>query len=561
MTTGVRGACGEASTERGAGDEAPPGPAPQRRAGPASPRRTDDPARDGGPLRVGGLGAGMALALCVAVALALRLHALDGPSLWMDEIATVTMAGLPWSELVGPIARQEVNPPGYFGLVKLLGPVTDTGFRLPSAVAGAAAVVPVALFTRRAFGIKAAAAAALLLAVSAAHIHYSQQARTYAILFLLVASALWLADGTLDGDDAAGGRRRRWLRAGLFGAACAAMLHLHATAVFAIAGLYAYAAVALLASRRLSWNAVAPLLVAGLLALAACAWWLRIALEIVAAPQPGLAWIERPDLAAAASIVSNVLGALYLDRIRLPMVAACGALLAVAAAVAVRRRDARALGLFAALGSAAAGLFVASQFTAVMLERTSLFLLAFALPLYGFALSALRPRGLALASAALLLALHLRGTQNRAAVMRAQGHEEDWRGAVAALEQRFRPGEAVVVYGGFDVGAVAHYAPRLAAGLPLWALPLPNDHLAFLLLERLPGSARWDATEPCAGTGGLPRGGAGLWTVGREETLDREPEKMRESMALRGSVPTTTEAFGRVVLRHWSPIRCEGNGR
>jgi hypothetical protein len=84
-------------------------------------------------------------------------------------------------------------------------------------------------------------------------------------------------------------------------------------------------------------------------------------------------------LAAAFGIGSNMLGALYLDRIRLVMALACGAVLAAAAVAAVRRRDARALGLFAALGSAAGGLFVASQFTPVMLERTSLFLLAFAL--------------------------------------------------------------------------------------------------------------------------------------------------------------------------------------
>ncbi len=503
-----------------------------------------------------------ALAACLALALALRLHALDGPSLWMDEIATVTMAGLPWPELFGPIAQQEVNPPGYFALVKLLGASTDAGLRLPSAFAGAAAVVPLALFTRRAFGTGAAAVAALLLAVSAAHIHYSQQARTYALLFLLVASALWLLDWVLDGPaNGAAGRRRRWLHAGLFGAVCAAMVHLHGTAVFAIAALYAYAGVVLLASRRLSWGTVSPLLGAGLLILAASAWWLRIALEMAAAPQPGLAWIERVNLAAAAQIVSNVLGGLYLDRIRPAMTLACGAALASAAMIAARRRHARALGLLAALGSAAAGLYVASQFTVVMLERTALFLLAFALPLYGFALSALRPRGLALAAAALLLALHLRGAYNRAAVMRAQGHEEDWRGAVAALERRVRPGEVVAVYGAFDLGAIRHYAPDLATGVPLRGVPLPSDRLAHLLLERLSGVARWDFAELCAAHGGLARQGAGLWTLGREETMNGEAETMREAMARRGSAPMVTEEFGRVILRQWWPPRCEDSGR
>lgn len=142
-----------------------------------------------------------ALVLLLLLALALRLFQLGTGYFWMDEIATVFFIRLPWAELFGTIARLEPSPPGHYALLKLLRPVLgegEWGLRLPSALAGAAAVLPVFLFTRRAFGPRAALAAGLLLALAGQHVIQSQEARNYATLFLLAAIVLAALEAGLE---------------------------------------------------------------------------------------------------------------------------------------------------------------------------------------------------------------------------------------------------------------------------------------------------------------------------------------------------------------------------
>ena len=71
--------------------------------------------------------AAFALSACLVLALGLRLHQLGLAPFWMDEIATVFFVRLPWAELIGPIARLESNPPGYYALMKILAPLTGEG--------------------------------------------------------------------------------------------------------------------------------------------------------------------------------------------------------------------------------------------------------------------------------------------------------------------------------------------------------------------------------------------------------------------------------------------------
>jgi mannosyltransferase len=197
-----------------------------------------------------------ASAVSVSLALSLRLHGLSLPSLWMDEIATAAIVHLPWRELFGPLAHLEPNPPGYYALLKALTPLfgeSDFGLRLPSAIAGAAALLPVILFCRR-FGTPTALMAALLVALAGTHVHYSQQARNYALLFLAFSTALLLADRLV----AAATPRRRWALAGLLGVLGGAMEYLHTTAAFALVALNAYAVTVLAMERRLAAATLLP---------------------------------------------------------------------------------------------------------------------------------------------------------------------------------------------------------------------------------------------------------------------------------------------------------------
>ena len=217
------------------------------------------------------------LLICFGLALLVRLPALGAWPVWIDEAATVGFAALPWSDIFGPILRLETTPPGYYAVVKLwtgLFGASDASFRLFSALAGAAAVVPVVLVCRGAFGPRAGAVGGLLLAVSAPHLHYSREARVYPLLFLAFACGLLFAQRLAATAPVPSGRR--WGSAAALTASSAAAMVLHNTGLIAAASLFVYAGAVLWAERRLSVAAALPFLAVGGAALAIglppCEW-------------------------------------------------------------------------------------------------------------------------------------------------------------------------------------------------------------------------------------------------------------------------------------------------
>jgi hypothetical protein len=290
----------------------------------------------------------------------------------------------------------------------------------------------------------------------------------------------------------------RWaprLAAGLgFALACLVMLHLHATAVIAIAALFLHAAVVIGARRAwgvATWRAELPamlvLALAGLLIALGAAWWLSLALRIATDPSGGAVdWIPHPDLATSAGIVLDMLGGYHLGRLK-PLVAvlALGGV-AAGAVLAVRRRRPEALGLLAAFLFGIAALHGISQVKPVLLDRTALVLLVFALPLLAFASTAMRPRAVGIALAAALLVLSLRGALTRAEAFAREGFREDWRSAVAALAGRAAPGDLVVLTNPTDAGALPFHAPGLAEQLRLRVVVVPGQRLGEVLLTHLP---------------------------------------------------------------------------
>jgi len=455
-------------------------------------------------LASGGTDAGFAAALgvCFLAALALRLDGLTTPSLWIDELASWTFAHLAWRDLFGEVAQLETNPPGYYALLKLvIGATGESEFsmRAPSALAGALAVLPVALIARRAGGNIAAIAAAVLLAVSAAHIHQSQQARGYAILFLAVATALCLLGPVLDRGATP---RRRILAAAGFSLACIAALYMHATATIAVASLFLYAFVrlALRPDRRgMPWYDLALLAGAALPILICSAWWLWIALRLAADPASPVSWIASPSVADTTGILASILGAYYLGRLKALAAILAGALIVSAIAIAWRRRGAEPLALTVALCFGVLALHGLSQVKPVLLDRTALILLVFALPLAGYAVAMLRPRPLGLTLCALLVALCFRGTLSRTAQMAAEGYGDDWRHAIALVTARAAPGDIVLLGVSPALAALPHYAPGAAPLLRQRVAPY-GDNLDSALLRLSWLGTRFDPAEACSST-------------------------------------------------------------
>ena len=147
------------------------------------------------------------LAAVIVIGLVLRTVAIGRESLWTDEALTLVLAQLPvWDMITEPT---DPTPFFYYALHKAFVPegAGVIGARGISLIAGMLTLPVVYAIGRLYFSRDGALLATALVAMSAPLIDYSQEARAYALLVLLVsASALFLSLSLQDGP--AGDRRR-----------------------------------------------------------------------------------------------------------------------------------------------------------------------------------------------------------------------------------------------------------------------------------------------------------------------------------------------------------------
>ena len=152
------------------------------------------------------------LAAVLVVAAALRVAALDKP-FYVDEITTITVASQPLAVMGETMRLIDASPALYPLLLHGWMDVSraDVWLRLLSAIFGWLAVFVVFRLGARAFGWKAGLAAAAIMAIAPAHVHYAQYVRNYSLFTLLAALHVLLVSEWLDPD----GRRTGWRFAGL----------------------------------------------------------------------------------------------------------------------------------------------------------------------------------------------------------------------------------------------------------------------------------------------------------------------------------------------------------
>lgn len=171
---------------------------------------------------------GLALSGLVLVAALLRWYGLDS-SLWGDEISSVQRARASFA-----YAFQNVSSPLSVWLIRWGALVFGEGeraLRLYSFLAGTAAIPLMFLLGRRVAGPAAGLLAALLLALSAYHVHHSQHARYYALMML--AALVWI----LLAERALLTGRTRWLAAFALSGIAGLLIHEFAIPLYAaIAG-------------------------------------------------------------------------------------------------------------------------------------------------------------------------------------------------------------------------------------------------------------------------------------------------------------------------------------
>lgn len=126
-------------------------------------------------------------ALILLLALFLRVYQIGQQELWFDESFSYHLATI--SGAVARNLRHENTPPLYYLLlrawVKVAG-TSEAALRLPSAMFGTLFVGAVIWAGRTFFNVRVGLWSGLFAAVAPLHVYYSQEARTYSLLTLLL---------------------------------------------------------------------------------------------------------------------------------------------------------------------------------------------------------------------------------------------------------------------------------------------------------------------------------------------------------------------------------------
>lgn len=161
------------------------------------------------------------------LALALRLYGIAAESLWLDEATSLMLARMSIPTLVEWTAL-DIHPPLYYILLHFwiaLGE-SEAIIRGLSLLAGMLNVLVIYDLGRTLFDGRTGLLSAILLALAPFHIWYSQEARMYAWITLLVSSSILLAIKAWRG--------RHWIRWAGYVLVTTAALYTHYYAVFAI---------------------------------------------------------------------------------------------------------------------------------------------------------------------------------------------------------------------------------------------------------------------------------------------------------------------------------------
>ncbi|MBF0544046.1 MAG: glycosyltransferase family 39 protein [Candidatus Riflebacteria bacterium] len=123
-----------------------------------------------------------------------RLYHLGFESIWLDEAGTVAIARKSIDQIVDHVAFFDVHPPLYYFLthywIALFGD-SEFWLRMPSVIFGVLNIWIIFLIARKLFSENVGLISALLAAFSMFHIHYSQEARCYSLLALLVSISMF----------------------------------------------------------------------------------------------------------------------------------------------------------------------------------------------------------------------------------------------------------------------------------------------------------------------------------------------------------------------------------
>lgn len=250
---------------------------------------------------------GLVLGSIICLAAGLRFYDLGGPSLWYDEIASLTFARQPLALLWSDWMLRETNPPLYYSLLHIWIRLFGTGefsLRLPSALAGIAAVW---LIYRVAadLGLKRAGLlAAFLATISSLQIYCSQEARAYIFAEVAALVAVLGLIRISHGVSQSTLSRQAFKGLILYLGSVIVALYLHTTMVALPIISTAIFAALWVRRRDRSWRIASLFVAANAACLLAWAWWLWISLQQMSMARPNFGWMTQPDPLTALAIAT-----------------------------------------------------------------------------------------------------------------------------------------------------------------------------------------------------------------------------------------------------------------
>jgi len=255
-----------------------------------------------------------AVAATMGLALFLRLVHLGHLSFWSDEIISITRAQAGWSFQLHMFTYESI-----LRLWMGLGE-SESVVRMLSVLFGVAAIPAMYALAARLFGGRAGIIASLLLAVNAFHIQYSQEARSYSLLVLLVILSTLLFVRGMESRST-----RVWAGYALLGVLA---VYSHTFAIFVLA---AHAgSVPFLGRREVPWGhlAVSWAVIAASLA----PFWLTIGNGLIGGSggTGGLSWIPETSAKQFYSVLTTLAGGGGTPLLALSLVLVSGGLVVAA---------------------------------------------------------------------------------------------------------------------------------------------------------------------------------------------------------------------------------------
>jgi uncharacterized membrane protein len=468
----------------------------------------------------------LAVAACAfAIAALVRAAGLEHQSLWLDEFLAFFIGQADVATLLERTRAIQGQSPFYYlvvhGWTALFGRDDVTTMRALSVVLGLASLVQVWFLVRRAAGEARAAVTLALLALSPFHLYFSQEARMYPLLVVLMLAAAQLVLAAV--QDPAARRPARFVALALVSAA-ALYTHYYAFLFLGALGLF------VLWRGRPARDVVAPIVAAEIVAVLLYLPWLPALFHAAAGggntfirfvPLKGLYTgftfaLGYSSVVIDANAQEDLLGTFRAHALQIGL---AGLAFGVLAAAGVRAlwRDAPELcrlALLVIVLPIAIATLVSLRFP-IISER-------YFTPAQPFFLLFVASGALALRGAArwlpLALALALTGHSLWNYWANPAYGNHDWRAAVAYVEERAKPDDAVVFHPRVVQYCYEFYAGKrgalrdaVPADSPEAVAMLPTDRRYWLVISH-PGREEaqvieaLDARFARAETVLLPRG-------------------------------------------------------